>query len=75
MTKKRGRPPFGEGEAKDCIFTLRMTKEVRAKLQEAAEQADMPITIWARTRLLEVAVRELVSSRRQTRDRTEGKRR
>ena len=47
-----GRPPLPKGEARETVFTLRVTEAERAAFVEAAERAGKPVTAWARETLL-----------------------
>ncbi len=70
--RKRGRPAFAEGEALDRVFTLRLTENERATLQEAADQTEQPVTKWARKQLL-AAAKKTLATRDRGRARKSGK--
>jgi predicted HicB family RNase H-like nuclease len=53
-----GRPPLGDGKARDVVFTLRVSPEERAALVAAAEREGKPVTQWARDALLASATRQ-----------------
>jgi len=52
---KMGRPPKAPGEAREVVFTMRLTEAERAELAEAAGAAGVPPTQWARETLLRIA--------------------
>lgn len=56
MTKKKkmGRPKLPKGETKK-IFSLRLDKHERKKIEEAAEKEGIAVTKWARKALLKAA--------------------
>ena len=55
---RRGRPALPPGEAKGSVFTLRLSVEERAELDEIAERLGEPVSQWARDVLLAAARRE-----------------
>jgi hypothetical protein len=50
-----GRPPLPDGEAREVVFTLRLTEAERAIILAAAKAAGIPPTRWARCALLKTA--------------------
>jgi hypothetical protein len=57
MKKPRmGRPALPEGEARDIVFTLRLTEAERDALVSAAKRAGKPPTQWARESIVAAAV-------------------
>jgi uncharacterized protein (DUF1778 family) len=52
---KVGRPPLPKGEARDVVFTLRLSESERDAIAAAAKEAGKPPTQWARELLLERA--------------------
>ena len=50
-TKKIGRPKLPRGEAKD-LFSLRLSKDERHRIEHAAKKAGVKVTTWARETLL-----------------------
>ena len=50
---KRGRPK--KRETREVVLTIRLTETERAELDAAAERARLPISLWARKTLLDVA--------------------
>jgi hypothetical protein len=53
-TKKIGRPKLPKGEAK-TLFSLRLSKPERQKIEHAAKKAGVKVTKWARESLLTAA--------------------
>ena len=54
-TKPRGRPPLPKGEERDVVLTIRLRPADRKKLEKAAQKAKQPVSVWARTALLDLA--------------------
>ena len=52
---KIGRPALPRGEARDVVFTLRLSEAERDAIAAAAKQAGKPPTQWACELLLETA--------------------
>ena len=50
--KKMGRPPKPRGEAKVETLTLRLTIAERKAAEHAAKKEGLPVSEWARIRLL-----------------------
>jgi hypothetical protein len=63
-TKKarRGRPPKGSGAAKSESLLLRLSPTEKQGFADAAELAGVPLTVWIRERLRQVAAKELQSA-------------
>lgn len=67
MTPKkngRGRPPKGSGQAKSMSVLLRLDPGEKQGFAEAAEVAGVPLAVWMRERLRQVAKKELESAGR-----------
>ena len=47
-----GRPPLAAGEAREIVFTLRLTEGERDAIVEAAQRMGEPATRWARSALM-----------------------
>ncbi len=47
-----GRPPLPDGEAREVVFTLRLSDAEREEIVEAARRSGQPATKWARETLL-----------------------
>jgi hypothetical protein len=60
-TKKvrRGRPPKGSGTAKSMSVLLRLDPGEKRGFGDAAALAGIPLAVWMRERLRQVASREL----------------
>ena len=52
---KRGRPRLPEGDARDVVFSFRLTEDEHAMIQEAAKGSRQAVTKWARDRLVRIA--------------------
>jgi len=61
MGRRMGRPPLPKGDAKDVVFTLRMSVAERDELATVAKRAGQPVTQWARS-VLVASARKLQSS-------------
>ncbi len=53
--KGRGRPKLPKGEAKGSVITVRLQKQQRKILADAARRSGVPLSEWARDVLLEIA--------------------
>ncbi len=53
-SKKMGRPPLPEGEAR-TVFSVRFSEKERKAVEKAAKKAEEPVTQWARKTLLAAA--------------------
>lgn len=49
---KMGRPTLPAGEAREVVFTLRLSDAEKDEIAEAARRAGQPTTKWARDILL-----------------------
>jgi len=65
-TKKvgRGRPPKGSGQTKSESLLLRLDPSEKQGFTDAAQLAGVPVTVWIRERLRQVAAKELQSAQR-----------
>jgi hypothetical protein len=65
-TKKagRGRPRKGSGEAKSMSVLLRLDPGEKQGFTDAADYAGVPLSVWIRERLRQVAKKELESAGR-----------
>jgi len=63
-SKKSGRRPKSR-PTRDVTVSVRLTPPERETIDAAAEQARIPVTVWARSRLLETADREQRRSHRK----------
>lgn len=63
-TKKvgRGRPPKGSGQTKSEALLLRLDPGEKKGFGDAAQLAGVPLTVWMRERLRQVAAKELAAS-------------
>jgi hypothetical protein len=63
-TKKArpGRPPKGSGLSKSESLLLRLSPSEKQGFADAAELAGVPLTVWIRERLRQVATKELQSA-------------
>jgi hypothetical protein len=52
---KRGRPPKGHSEARDNVLRIRLNLDERAALDDAAREANLDTSTWARSTLLGLA--------------------
>jgi uncharacterized protein (DUF1778 family) len=59
MKTKRGRPPLPDGERKGYMLRIRMAKEERALLDEAAGKQGQEMSTWSRTVLVAKAKKVL----------------
>jgi len=61
MAKKRGRgrPPKPPDEAKQALFQMRLTEDVKERYRLAAERAGVSMSEWIRDRLDKAAAKEL----------------
>jgi hypothetical protein len=57
--KRPGRPPKGSADKKSESLLLRLSPGEKAGFGEAADVAGVPLTVWIRERLRQVATREL----------------
>ena len=62
QTKRRGRPRKGSGTAKSMSLLLRLDPGEKQGFTDAARLAGVPLTVWIRERLRQVATRELQSA-------------
>jgi CxxC motif-containing protein (DUF1111 family) len=58
----RGRPPKGSAETKTESLLLRLSISEKQGFLDAAQLAGVPLTVWIRERLRQVAARELQSA-------------
>ncbi len=58
MKNKGGRPPRDPAEGASKLVPIRMTKAEHQRYQDAAEQAKLSLSEWARDRLDKAAKRE-----------------
>lgn len=49
---KMGRPPLGKGKGKRSVITVRLSKDERTKIANAAKDAGVKLSEWVRLRLL-----------------------
>ena len=47
-----GRPPLGKGKGKRSVITVRLSKDERTKIANAAKDAGVKLSEWVRLRLL-----------------------
>jgi len=59
MKKKMGRPPKEAGTAHSESVLIRLEPAEKTAFKDAAEAAGVPLSIWVRERLRDVAKREL----------------
>jgi hypothetical protein len=59
MKKKMGRPPKAAGEMHSESVLIRLEPAEKAAFRDAAGAAGIPLSIWIRERLRDVAKREL----------------
>jgi hypothetical protein len=59
IRKGRGRPPMGSGSAKSESLLLRLAPAEKEGFAEAAALAGVPLSVWIRERLRQVAKKEL----------------
>ena len=54
-----GRPALAKGEGKAAIFSVRLTQEERARVEQAAQSLGLKGSAWARLALLDAAAETL----------------
>ena len=59
---RRGRPPVGSDRTKSKSLLLRLSPSEKQGFSDAAAIAGLPLTVWMRERLRQVAIRELESA-------------
>lgn len=59
MKARMGRPPLGDGQARQIVFTLRVTEAERDAIVEVARRVGQPATRWARSALMEAVRSEM----------------
>jgi hypothetical protein len=67
---RRGRPPLPKGTAKKSLLSVRLTREERRAIDQAADEAGKPASEWARELLLASVRRTSVIGGEQRRPRT-----
>ena len=64
-TPKRGRPRKSPAESKSVSLLLRLAPSEKQGFGDAASLAGVPLTVWMRERLRQVAAGELQSANRK----------
>ena len=62
MNKKRGRPPKDTDGLHNDKLLVRLKPDEKEAFKDAADLAGVPLSIWVRERLRQVAIRELQSA-------------